>query len=428
MNTKLTLLCVLGCLVAGSVLAENWPRFRGATGQGLSGETNLPLEWNPEKNIAWKTEIPGEGWSSPIVWGDRVFVTTTTENNTQCRVLAVDRSSGRVLWNTEVFPLEPLRKESRNSYATPTPVTDGEKVYTVFGNGSVVALEMDGKVAWANHDVAFYSRHGLGSSPVLYKNLLIMPYDGSNRIGDAGNWPQVSDEEKLGWQIPWDQSLTIALDTKTGERVWKGERGMSRIAHVTPLILDVDGQDQLISPAGDRIQGFDLQTGERLWSVYSQGEGVTPSPAYGDGLLFTASGFERTTLRTVRLKGAKGEVTDTHIAWEQRKGVPNQPSLIYLQPHVYAITDGGIVTCYQSQDGEIVYQERVGGNHSASPVYADGKFYFLSEDGETTVVQSGPDFKILAKNSLGERCQASIAIAQGNLFIRTEKNLYCIGE
>jgi outer membrane protein assembly factor BamB len=381
-----------------------------------------------QASVSWKTPIPGEGWSSPILWGDRVFVTTTTEGDTRCHVLAIDRRTGRILWNTEVFQQQPLRKESKNSYATPTPVTDGQLVYAVFGNGSVAAVNMDGSVAWTNSEVSFYSRHGLGSSPILHGNLLIMPYDGSNHVSAAGTWPNVSDNEKVGWQIPWEGAHIVALDTKTGERVWSTRRGLSRIAHVTPLIVNVDGSEQLISPAGDRIQGFDPKTGELIWSVYSQGEGVTPSPAYGNGLLFTASGFEKTTLRTVKLGGARGDVTDTHIAWEERKGVPNQPSLLHVAPYVYAISDGGVVTCYQAKDGEIVYQERVGGNHSASPVYADEHIYFLSEEGEITVIKSGPKFEIIARKPLEERSQASIAVSQGNLFVRTQNHLHCISK
>ena len=191
-------------------------------------------------------------------------------------------------------------------------------------------------------------------------------------------------------------------------------------------MLKVDGRPQIVSCAGDAIQGFDPKTGERLWTVYSQGEGVTPSPAMGDGLIFTSSGFEKTTLRTVRA-GGTGDITSTHIAWEQKKGAPTQPSLLYLKPHLYSISDGGVAHCYNATNGEIVWQERVGGNHCASPVYADGKIYFLSEGGETVIIEAGPQFKEVARNSMGEKCQASIAVSQGNLFIRTENNLFCIG-
>ena len=407
-------------------LDVNWPRFRGLNGQGHSSETGLPLHWNATSNVVWKKEIPGDGWSSPIVWDDKVFLTSALENGTKCHVFCVDAKNGAIVWAKHVFDQQPRRKEGKNSYATSTSTTDGKQVYAVFGDGSVVALTMSGDIVWTNREVQFYSRHGLGASPILYDDLLIMPYDGSNPVTAAGVYPKVDDNERTGWQIPWEKALVVALDTKTGKRVWTGKRGLSRIAHVTPIVAKVDGKDQIISGAGDRMQGFDPRTGELIWSIYAQGEGVTPSPVLGDGLVLTSSGFEKSTLRGVKLGGAKGDVTETHIAWEQKKGVPTQPSPIYVKPHLYAITDGGIATCYNPADGEIIWQERVGGNFSASPVYADGKIYFLSEAGETTVIEAGPQFKVLAKNPLGEKCQASMAISNKRLFIRSDKNLFCI--
>jgi len=406
--------------------AENWPRFRGPSGQGHSSETQLPISWSATEGIRWKTLIPGIGWSSPIIWNDRVYVTTVSDANTQCRILALDRTTGLIVWNILVHEFVPLRKEQKNSYASPTPVTDGQRVYAVFGDGTQVAVDLDGKLLWKNDEVRFYSRHGLGASPVLHGNLLIMPFDGSNRVEKAGEWPNNSQDEQLGWRTPWDRAEIIALNTATGKRVWVARRGKSRIAHVTPNIVLVGGKPQLVSPAGDAIQGFDPTTGERLWTVYSQGEGVTPSFAFSDEFIFTSSGFEKTTLRTVRT-GGTGDVTDTHIAWEQRKGTPTQPSLLYVAPYLYSITDGGIAHCFDAKTGEIVYAERIGGNHSASPIHADGHIYFLSETGETTLIKSGPKFEIVGRNSIDEKCQASLAVSQGHLYLRTETSLFCVG-
>jgi outer membrane protein assembly factor BamB len=408
--------------------AENWPRFRGPNGQGHSAETGLPLNWSTNSNIAWKTAIPGDGWSSPIVWDGKIFLTSATDNGTKCHVHCVDAVSGKMLWSKHVLDQQPRRKENKNSYATPTATTDGRNVFAVFGDGSVVALTMTGQLVWTNREVAFYSRHGLGASPILYGDLLIMSYDGSTQVTAAGNYPQVSDTERTGWQIPWDKALVVGLDTKTGKRVWAGQRGMSRIAHVTSFIARVDGNDQIISGAGDRLQGFDPRTGEMLWFIYAQGEGVTPSPVLGDGVVFASSGFEKPTLRAVKLGGAKGDVTTSHIAWEQKKGVPTQPSPLYVKPHLYAITDGGIISCYNPADGEIIWQDRANGNFSASPVYAGGRIYFLSETGDTTVIEPGPQFKLSAKNPLGEKCQASMAVSAKRLYIRSDKNLFCIAE
>jgi outer membrane protein assembly factor BamB len=406
--------------------AENWPRFRGPTGQGISSETNLPLHWNSASNLAWKAELPGLGWSSPIVWNDHVFVTTVTDSSTRCRVLALDRRTGQMRWNREVFEMVPRRKEGKNSYASPTPVTDGERVYAVFGDGSMAALAFDGAIVWTNRDVQHYSRHGLGASPLVHEGRLIMPFDGSNPVTVPGQYPNNSAEEKLGWQTPWDRAFIAALDTRTGQRIWTARRGLSRVAHVTPNLLGAGPDAQLISAAGDVIQGHDPRTGERIWTVSSPGEGVTPSFAMGDGLIFTASGFGHTTLRTVQT-GGRGDVTATHIAWEQRRGTPTQASLLYVKPYLYGITDGGIAHCYAATTGEVIYQERIGGNFCASPVYADGRIYFLSEQGETTVISAGAKFQVLARNPLNEKCQASMAVAQGHLFIRTENSLYCVG-
>jgi outer membrane protein assembly factor BamB len=252
--------------------AENWPGFRGPTGQGISTEAGLPVEWNATTGVGWKTPIPGEGWSSPIVWGERIFLTAALQDGRKCHVLCLDADSGRILWNTEVLEQVPGYKEGKNSYATPTPCTDGERVYAVFSDGSIAALDFAGGVLWTNREVSFYSRHGLGASPLLYDGLLIMPYDGSMRVAQAGKYPNNTDEERTGW----------------------------------------------------------------------------------------------------------------------------------------------------------LYQERLGGKYCASPVYADGRIYFLSEDGETVVLAAGAEFKILARNPLNERCQASLAVSGGRLFIRTDKHLYCL--
>lgn len=407
-------------IVSGSAPAwsEDWPRFRGPTGQGISTETHLPNEWSAEKGVAWKTAIPGEGWSSPIVWQGHIYLTSATDGGASCHVLCLDQSTGKILWDREVFQQELKRKENKNSFATPTPCTDGENVYACFADGSFVALSLNGDIRWTNRDFPFYSKHGLGESPIVYEDLLIMPRDGSSPGPDI----------QIGWKIPWENAFVLALDKNSGQVRWKTPRGLSRVSHMTPLLLNIDGADQLISPAGDRIQGFDPLSGKLLWSAYSQGEGVTPSPVYGDGLLFTSSGFEKPTIRAVKIHGASGEVTETNIVWEQLKGTPTQSSLIYVSPYLYAVTDNGVLTCYQGTTGEVVWQDRLSGKFSASPVAADGKIYFLAEDGTTSVIQPGAEFKLLAQNPLGEVCQASIAVSGKHLYLRTASHLYAIGE
>ena len=407
---------VLLVLASGSALAENWPQFRGPGGQGDSTGKDLPLRWSATENITWKTELPGDSWSSPVVWGERVFVTTATDNGESCRVLSLDRKSGRILWDKEVFRQVPRRKEGRNTYATPTPATDGERVYACFGDGSFAALDFAGEIVWTDRDHRFYGQHGLGSSPILYGGLLIMARDGSGE----------GEDKKLGWQTPWDQSHVIALDAKTGKERWQGKRGLSRISHGVPVIWEHDGKAEVVSEAGDVVQGFDVQTGERLWSNEVIGEGKVPSTVIGDGLVFTAGGWGgKETIKAFRL-GGQGDQKEANLVWQQKKGMPKVPSMLYVKPHLFAITDGGVATCMKADTGELVWQERVGGNFSATPVAADGRIYFLGNNGETTVIEAGPEFKVLAKNPLGEKVQASMAVSLGQLFIRTEKNLFCI--
>lgn len=394
--------------------SENWPRFRGPSGQGHSTETGLPQSWSRGDGVAWRTEIPGEGWSSPIVWNGRVFLTAAMEEGRSCRVLALDLATGKVLWNREVFQQELLRKENKNSYASATPCTDGERVYACFADGSLVALDFEGQILWTNREYHFYSKHGLGESPIVVGDLLIMPRDGSSPGPDI----------KVGWKEPWDQAYVLALDAATGKQRWKTQRGLSRVSHMTPLVTTVDGVAQVISPAGDRIQGFDQETGHLVWTAYSQGEGVTPSPVIGRGLLYTSSGFEKPTIRAVRLTGLSGDVTQSHIVWEQQKGTPTQASLIYVDPHLYAVTDNGVLSCYDGVSGEIVWQDRLAGKFSASPVYADGRIYFLDEDGLTTVIKPGPTFEVLSRNAIEEPCQASLAISDGTILLRSAQALY----
>jgi len=397
-------------------LAENWPCFRGPTRQGISNEKDVPLEWNQTSNILWKRPIPGEGWSSPIVFDERVFVTTATDGGATFRLLCLDRLTGTVLWNKQVLRQKPGHKQNFNSYASCTPVTDGRRVYVLAFDGTLAAVSMEGSLIWSHREFEYYSEHGLGVSPILYRDLLIVPFDGSSSGPDR----------KLGWQTPWDQAVILALDKNTGEVRWRGRRGSSRIAHITPQVLSENGRDQLVSSAGDVVQGFDLKTGERIWTVSSPGEGVVPSVVIGDGLIFTTSGFGQSTIRAVRTSG-KGDVTETHIAWESRDDVSKIPSMLYVRPFLFLITETGVAKCLRAKTGEVLWRERLEGRYSASPVWADGRIYFLSEKGKTTVVRAGGEFKVLAENELNEKCCASPAVSQKHIFIRSENNLYCVG-
>ena len=393
--------------------AENWTRFRGPNGQGISAERNLPVNWSATDNVVWKAAIPGTGWSSPVVFEDHVFLTTTTDEGQTCHVICVDRNSGDIRWNKEVHRQVAGPKRRKNSYASPTPVTDGKQVFAVFSDGAIVAVDFAGNLTWKNTDIKFHSLHGLGASPILAGDQLIMPFDGSS-----------PEEKTIGWKVPWEQAVVLAVDTQTGDTRWKGKRGESRVGHVTPILID-DGA-HVVSAGGDRVQAHDVKTGERVWSIYSQGEGVTPSPAIAEELIITSSGFEAPTLRAIRM-GGSGDITDTHIEWEQTRGVPALPSLLYVNPHVYTITRDNILHCLEAATSEIVWLKRLEGEYTASPVYADGRIYILSEEGVTLVLRPGDEYDEIARNSIGEACLASMAVSNGQFFIRTAENLYCIG-
>jgi len=417
-------LCIFFALVTASAqVQDNWAQFRGPNGQGVSVATGLPVQWSAEENVAWKTDIPGEGWSSPIAWGDRIFLTTTEDDGKDCHVVAVDRKSGKILWNKLVFTQQSQQqKHPNNSYATPTPVTDGKTVFAVFSGGGFVALDFDGNVRWSNTDMNFYSQHGMGTSPILYGDLLLLAINHSNR----------EEPRKLGWQEPWDKSFLLALDKNTGKERWRGMRGMSRIAHATPAIMRVNGKDQIISPAGDVIQGFDPTDGRLIWTVKNRGEPCVPSVVIGDGVIFSST-WSGHPLLAVRTDG-QGDCTDTHIVWQQKRNVPLMSSYLYVKPCLYTCTDGaGIFSCLDAATGEFLWEISLrSGALNPSPIYADGKIYVLSERGITTVLKPSNDPKepaeIIATNELGEICKASIAVAGKQLIIRSANHLWCIGK
>lgn len=300
-------------------LAENWPGFRGPVGQGISREKNLPVTWSLGENLAWRVQVPGIGWSSPIVWEDRVFVTSTTPDGTSCHVVCIDVAQGKLVWDKEVFRQVAGRKMAENSHATPTPVTDGKLVYAAFSGGRIVAVDFNGSVVWNWRDDQFVSKHGLAVSPILYRDTLIMPFDG-NAAADIDN---------IGYLTAWDGAFIAALDRRTAQEKWRAKRGLSRQAHVTPMVAEVNGRPQLISGAGDVVQGFNPDSGQRLWTVRSPGEGVVPSIVCGQDLVFTSSGYGAPTIRAIR-PGGHDDVTSTHIAWESRDNVPIVPEVFIV--------------------------------------------------------------------------------------------------
>jgi hypothetical protein len=406
----------VACAATNPCFAENWPGFRGPTGQGISKEKNLPLTWSLRQNLAWRTQIPGTGWSSPIVWENFAFVTSASSDGTSCHLLCLDAATGTIVWDKDLFHQATSRKLAENSHATPTPVTDGKLVYAAFNGGRVVAVDFHGNIAWDWHDKQFVSKHGLAVSPILYRDKLIMPFD--------GNGP--ADPVNIGFRTAWDGAFVVALDKHNGQEKWRATRGLSRQAHVTPMVIEVNGRPQLVSAAGDVVQGFDPDTGQRLWTARSQGEGVVPSIVYGQGLVFTSSGYGSPTIRAIYPDG-RDDVTATHIAWESRANVPLMPSFVYADGLLFCIKESGVAICLDAKTGQIIWKERPGGTYGASPVLAEGRLYCLAEDGTTTVIAADREYKQLAQNPLEGLCKASPAVSGGRIFIRSQSSLFCVG-
>jgi len=380
--------------------SQDWPEFRGPTGQGHSDERGLPLVWSETKNVRWKVAIPGRGWSSPAIQGDRIWLTTATDEGKSLRAISVDRNTGAILQNVEVFRVKSVGNlNSKNSQASPTPVLEGDRVYLHFGAYGTACVTQSGEVVWKTRLDYDNGQHGPGGSPVIYDNLLILSCDGQ------------------------DVQYVIALDKLTGKVRWKKLREGYQ-AYTTPLIVRLPAGDQVISPGAFRAVSYEPRTGKELWQVrYGDGFSNVPRPVYGNGLVFICTGFQQPSLLAVRLDG-RGDVTKSHIAWTLKRGVSLTPSPLLVGDELYMVSDNGVASCIDAKTGASHWQVRLGGNHSASPIYADGRIYFLSEEGESVVIAPGKEFKALAKNQLDGPTLASMAVSGASIFVRSQTHLY----
>jgi len=393
---------IIGAMLLLSVLApaENWTEFRGPTGQGHSRERGLPLTWSETENVAWKVPIPGRGWSSPVVVDDQIWLTTAMEDGRSLRALCLNRDTGRIVHNVEVFQLtDPGAVHQKNSHASPTPILEGDRVYLHFGSHGTACITRSGQIVWKTQELKYYHRHGPGGSPVVYGDLLIVSCDG------------------------YDIQFVVALDKQTGKIRWKSPRKGYQ-AYTTPLTIQVHGKDQLISPGAHRAVAYEPLTGKEIWSVrYGDGYSNVPRPVFGHGLVFICSGFEQAELLAVRPDG-QGDVTDSHVAWSLKRAVPLTPSPLLVGEELYLVSDNGIASCLDAKTGKTHWQQRLGGNHSASPIFAEGRIYFLNEEGESVVIEPGKEFKKLATNRLDGQTLASMAVSGKAIFIRSAGHLY----
>jgi outer membrane protein assembly factor BamB len=410
----------LRLLLAAVIALAQWPQFRGADGNGVSTNTGLPLTWSETQNVRWKTAIHGRAWSSPVVLGRQVWLTTATPDGKQLFAVAIDKDSGKIIYDLKLFDVpNPQFAHAFNTYASPTPVIEEGRVYVTFGSPGTAALDTaTGEVVWTRRDLECNHFRGAGSSPILFRNLLLMHFDGS------------------------DRQYVVALDKRTGKTVWQTNRSIDfqdvlpdgkikadgdfRKAFGTPQIVMNGDRPVLVSIGSQATYGYDPLTGRELWKIVERGNfSGSTRPVAGHGLVFYPTGFNTGQIFAIRPDG-RGDVTGTHVAWKAARGAPNKPSLLLLGDLLFMVNDGGIVTCLEARTGTEVWHGRLTDSYSASPVSADGRVYFFSEDGKTTVIDAGRAFKILAENSLDDGFMASPAIDGQAFYLRTRSHLYRI--
>ena len=416
-------LVVLFFFVAGLIRAENWPGWRGPSGDGISAGKGIPTKWSSKENIAWRIAVPGEGHSSPIVWGDKVFLTSSLTEKNKRILLCIDRLSGQTVWQRDVVQSPPETVHRLNSRASGTPATDGKQVYVTFmraegdeviapnvgserlitpGKIIVAAYDLDGNEKWKTNVGDFLSAHGFNTCPVLFEDLVILNGD------HDGN------------------AYLVALDRQSGRQRWRTRRENKTRSYVTPIIREIDGITQMILSGSLCIASYDPRNGKRHWIVDGPTEQFVASMVYDGKYVFATGGYpERHTL-AIR-PGGKGNVTDTHIAWRTTRGAAYVPSPIISGRYLLMVADSGIASCFEARTGKRHWMERLPGGHSPSPVSADGLVYFVSDRGVTTIIRPSETFAVIAKNELGEPVSASPAISQSQIFLRTHQHLYCIG-
>ena len=409
---RMLALGVLALVAPVAAAGENWPQFRGPSGDGHSDATGLPLSWSETENVAWKTPIHDRGWSSPVVWQDQIWLTTATADGHQMFAVCVDRQSGKIVHDLKIFDTEkPDHIAAVASYASPTAVIEAGRVYLHYGSYGTACLDTtSGSVLWTRRDLKCDHHEGPGSSPILFGNLLIFHVDGR------------------------DVQYVIALDKATGSTVWKTDRSVDfspfdpniRKAFCTPIVIETGAGQQLISPGAKGMMAYNPNTGAELWRTRYNGWSLTPRPVFGHGLVYFINDYEKPELVAVRPEG-HGELADSNVAWKISKGMPSRPSPLLVGDLLFIVNSDGIASCVDAKTGETIWKNRVGGNFSASPIYADGRIYLCDEGSVTTVIEPAREYKVLSVNKLaGEEMFASPAVAGSALFLRSATHLYRI--
>lgn len=389
-------------------LAADWPQFRGPTGDGHYTGPNLPTEWGPDKNVAWKTAIPGKGWSSPIVWKGMIYLTTAVaqgNGDQSLRAICVNVQSGKIEWNKEVFTEAKGKAPNphpKNSHASPTPTTDGERLYVHFGHMGTAALDLKGNIAWKRTGLYDKPVHGNGGSPILVDGLLVFSCDGA------------------------DKQFVIALNTKDGKDAWRTPRNggaVKTFSFSTPTVIEQDGKKLIISEGSDVIAAYDAKSGKEVWRSKFSGYSLIPKPVVGLGMVYFSTGYDSPSFMAVKLGGA-GDVTNSHAGWKVGKVAPHTPSPLLVDESIFLVSDRGGMSCLDAKTGEKIWEDKVKGAYSASPIYADGKIYLTSEEGKGTLLEAGRKFNVLGEFDMKEKTFASFAAVDGALYVRTEAQLY----
>jgi len=408
------LLLALGSWAVGPLFgSDNWPQFRGPNANGQSAAQGLPLTFGEAQNLLWKVPVHGKAWSSPVVWDQQIWMSTATKDGSELGAVCVDAESGKVLFDVVVFKIDkPQFCHPMNSYATPTPAIEKGRIYLHFGTyGSACLDTANAKMLWTSQEFSCNHFRGPASSPIVVDELLVLTFDGI------------------------DVQFLVALDKLTGKTVWKRDRNIAYDtddhdywkAYSTPAVVVVQGHPQLVSPSAGATIAYEPKTGVEIWRVRSGGMNAAALPLFGNGLVYATSAAGGYQLFAVRPDG-HGDVTDSHLAWQFAKNVPTRSSLILLGERLFMISDAGVISCVNAISGQNVWQKRLGGAFSASPLYADGRIYFFGEDGEVPVIAASDEYKLLATNQLGDGFMASPAVYSNSLILRSRTHLYRLGK
>lgn len=395
-------------ILASVIGASDWPQFRGPNADGHVVGMTTPLEWSDTKNVVWKTDIAGLGWSSPVIVDGKLYLTTAVpvDKGLSLRALSFDSATGDVIWDREVRALDKAPgMHPKNSHASPTPIVRDGSVYVHFGNQGMARLKAsDGTIEWLCTEINYNPIHGCGGTPVLCNGKLVVACDGNK------------------------DPYVIAIDAETGKVAWRTPRTVeARVSHSfgTATIAVIDGKPQVLAPGPDMLAGYDVNSGAELWKVVAPGWSVVPQPALGHGLVFYNHDYDNPEMMAVKL-GGQGDVTDKNVVWRMKSGAPSTPSPLLVGDELYFVSDKGVGTCVNAKTGERNWTARLGGNFSSSPVYVNDRILFINEEGIATWVQHGKDFEKLGENTVPGRTFATPAFSAGAMYLRTDTSLYKI--